>query len=59
MYNYSYIANEIINRVVERLAIQTEAIGFDDQASMVESLTAIQLSNVSAQTCFAQGAGSW
>lgn len=59
MFNIqSHTANEIIRRVVERLAVPVETLGFDSETDMVANLSSIQPSNItSAQTCFARGAG--
>ena len=48
--------------MVERLAVPMETLGFDSEATMVESLAALVSSangsaNGSMQTCFAPGAG--
>ena len=53
----THTANEIIRRVVERLAVPVETLGFDNETDMVANLSSIQPSNT--QTCFARGVGDW
>ena len=47
----SYIANKIVNYVVERLGVQTNTLGFESETDMVKSLTAIESQRDRFQTC--------
>ena len=48
-------ANEIMNRVAQRLGVRVETMGFASETDMVHSLAATPLSPV--PTCFRHGAG--
>ena len=54
----SYIANEIVRHAVERLGIQIETLGFENETAMVESLAAIEPPRNQIQSCLADGAGN-